>query len=213
MTNPFRATIAILTLSLLPTFAPAIEGANEELHLSELSDGETRVFGEGDHAITAVREGDIVTVTLPGVEGDEDHEIVVDLAEDDGHVVVMGGDAHSAVWVKAGGDLDDDEVEIEIDALDDSELEGANIVIRKMIDIEEDEGEESNTSVMRVIRVAGDGEAGEGEQLEVDVEALVDQLGEHAEVRVMKIHTEEGDEGTKVMVRIEAEAEAEVEEE
>ncbi|MAE70968.1 MAG: hypothetical protein CME06_10935 [Gemmatimonadetes bacterium] len=209
--QPIRTALAALSITLLPALSSAIEGATEELHLSDLADGETRLFGEGGHAISATRDGDIVTVSLPGVEGDEDHEIVVDLSEDDGHVVVVGEDEHRAVWVKAGGELDAGEVEIEIEELDDEELEGAQVIIRKMITVEDDEDGENTTSMMRVIRVGGEREGGEGEEIEIDVEALVDELGEEAEIRIMKIHTEEGDEGTKVMVRIEADAEIEEE--
>ncbi len=205
--QPIRTALAALSLTLIPALSSAIEGATEELHLSDLADGEARVFGEGDHSISAARDGDIVTVSLPGAEGDEAHEMVVDLSEDDGHVVVVGEDDHSAVWVKAGGDLNEDEIEIE--GLDDEELEGAQVMIRKMITVEEGEDGESNTSLMRVIRVGGEGD--EGEEIEIDVEALVGELGETAEVRIMKIHTEEGDEGTKVMVRIEADVEVDEE--
>jgi len=46
------------------------DGDVEKFDLSELGDGETRTFGEGDHTITATREGDEISIKIAGKDGD-----------------------------------------------------------------------------------------------------------------------------------------------
>lgn len=198
-----KMALTALTLGVaLAAFA--FDGDTEELHLSDLEDGETRIFGEGEHEISATRDGDVVTVSMPGVDDEAMHEISVDLSEDDGHIVVLEGEHKNAIWVKAGGELGEDEMDIEILDLEDGEPGEANVFIRKMIEVAEGD-EELESRTMRIMCV-GAGE-GEGKAVEIDVQGLIDEHGEHADVQIMKISTEECEEGEKVMVRIEVEEE------
>ena len=47
------------------------EGDGEVFDLSELLDGETRIFGEGEHQLTAMRTGDEISITRPNRDGEE----------------------------------------------------------------------------------------------------------------------------------------------
>jgi hypothetical protein len=42
----------------------------EVADLSELADGETRTFGSGEHTITATRNGEVITISIPDGDGD-----------------------------------------------------------------------------------------------------------------------------------------------
>ena len=42
----------------------------EVMDLSELADGETRTFGSGEHTITATRKGEVISISIPGGDGD-----------------------------------------------------------------------------------------------------------------------------------------------
>jgi hypothetical protein len=64
------AVITILTGVISPAVVSLVgDEAAEVVDLSTLSDGETRTFGSGEHAITATRKGESVTIQLPGDEG------------------------------------------------------------------------------------------------------------------------------------------------
>jgi hypothetical protein len=56
--------IAAACLTVLGTASPVKQAAPmEKFDLADLANGETRTFGEGDHAMTATRQGDEVVVT------------------------------------------------------------------------------------------------------------------------------------------------------
>ena len=87
------AVVAVLALPFLVSFATAHGDPLEVVELADLADGETRTFGEGEHAVTATRHGDRVVVNLHGADGQTvtvDRTLDCDLANDD--CVVKFGD-------------------------------------------------------------------------------------------------------------------------
>ena len=64
------AFLSLVLGIMTPAIAEEIEEGLTQFDLSELAEGETRTFGESDHAMTATREGDVVIVTLPGKGGE-----------------------------------------------------------------------------------------------------------------------------------------------
>ena len=72
----------------------------ERIDLSELADGEMRTFGEGEHQITVVREGDLITIAVG------DTEMVSDFtcnALEDHCFVILSGDDHGVKLVVSKG--------------------------------------------------------------------------------------------------------------
>ena len=64
----------------------------EQIDLSDLADGETRTFGQGERQITAVREGDLITIAVGDTEMVSD--FTCDAAKDSCFVILSGdGDA------------------------------------------------------------------------------------------------------------------------
>lgn len=71
------ALLAMIVSVVSPAVGVHANGEKVELNdLSELGDGETRTFGTGEDVITATREGDVIRITLP--RGDGDDERVID---------------------------------------------------------------------------------------------------------------------------------------
>lgn len=73
-----RSWIWCLAVAVICLSAPAAvpcsgheSDAPQEFNVADLADGETRTFGQGDHAITATRKGEEVTLTLPGKKGEK----------------------------------------------------------------------------------------------------------------------------------------------
>jgi hypothetical protein len=76
----------------------------EKFDLSELADGETRIFGEGEDRVTATRNGDRITLELPERDGDKPRMIdctvgkgscyVMTMGEGKGQVLFLGDAAH-----------------------------------------------------------------------------------------------------------------------
>ena len=65
--------VAALSLSVLLAAPPDEKRARgvEKVNLSDLRDGETRTLGKGDSSVTAVRKGDVVTITYGGHDGEK----------------------------------------------------------------------------------------------------------------------------------------------
>ena len=63
------ALAVVLALPFLISIATAHGEPLEVVELRDLADGETRTFGEGDHAVTATRDGDRVVLNLHGPDG------------------------------------------------------------------------------------------------------------------------------------------------
>ncbi len=84
-------------------------GDIETVRLDELADGETRTFGEGEHEVTATREGDRITIrlqrdaagvaeTLDCTVGDDSCRVFV--SDDDGATVFLVGESDGRIgWV------------------------------------------------------------------------------------------------------------------
>jgi hypothetical protein len=109
----------------------------EKFDLSDLADGETRTFGEGDKTITATRVGDTVTIDREG-EGDE-RPLKIKCAVDTDTCEVMTFDGEPGkvmIMVKKTRDCvpGEDDCEAIVDVtLDDFELgEGTHAIIRKI---------------------------------------------------------------------------------
>jgi hypothetical protein len=142
------AGIAAACLTVLGTASPAKQATpKEKFDLASLANGETRTFGEGDHAITATRQGDEVVVTY-GDDGGrktlrcqvgKDSCYAMTLSDDGmAHVVMLdkksGSDKERTRIVLADGDADGNVVTVSGDG--DGDGEPAIHVIR----IHDDEG-------------------------------------------------------------------------
>jgi hypothetical protein len=125
----------------------------EEFDLSDLADGESRVFGDGDKQVTVSRRGDEVTITHPPERDGSPMSIVCDLDSDDCKILTFDeGPARTAIMIRkaAGcdGDEDCDQILLTELAIGD---EPSRIMIRKTIDCEGDDCAEADS----VIRVGG----------------------------------------------------------
>lgn len=80
----------------------------EKFDLSTLADGETKVFGEGDHQVTATRMGDTVTMKL--AQGTEKaRTFTCTIGKDSCYIMTMGDDGASKIAVmKARSEGDGD---------------------------------------------------------------------------------------------------------
>jgi hypothetical protein len=69
-----------------------VKGEGETFDLSELSDGETRVFGSGDSQVTAYRDGDRVTLERGASAGEQALEMSCTIGVDTCQVVTFEDD-------------------------------------------------------------------------------------------------------------------------
>lgn len=74
----------------------------EKIDLSDLADGETRTFGQGEHQITAVREGDLITIAVGDTEMVSD--FTCHAAKDNCFVILSGDDDAVKLMVTRGGE-------------------------------------------------------------------------------------------------------------
>ena len=94
MPHPRRLLTALL-ICLLPiasilVAAPAIPDGMNVIDLSELEDGETREFGQGEHRISATRTGDTVVVTMSDPGDDGAAVQTISCGEEDRCLVMLG---------------------------------------------------------------------------------------------------------------------------
>jgi len=95
----------------------------EKVDLSDLADGETRTFGEGEHRVTAQRNGDLITIAV----GDTEmvHDLTCDAAEDNCFVLLSDDDDAVKLMVTKGGESDGHMAQqIMVMALGDHEQDG-----------------------------------------------------------------------------------------
>jgi hypothetical protein len=110
------AVVAVLALPFLISIATAHGDPLEVVELRDLADGETRTFGEGEHAVTATREGDRVVLNFPGKDGKTvtlDRSIDCDLASDDCVVKFGSVGEDGNVFVFEMGDANGDHGRVE----------------------------------------------------------------------------------------------------
>ena len=82
----------------------------EEFDLSDLADGESRVFGEGDKQITVSRQGDEVTISHPPERDGSPMTIVCELDTDECKLLTFEeGPARTAIIVRKQADCAGDE--------------------------------------------------------------------------------------------------------
>jgi hypothetical protein len=97
----------------------------ETFDVSELADGETRTFGEGEHEVTVSRSGDEVTIRHPNDDGAR--EVVCVLSTDSCQILHLTGDPerHMIMIKKTatceGGEGDCLQIMTEIGAIDGGE--------------------------------------------------------------------------------------------
>jgi len=114
--------LAIAAICLSPLLAaPCSAHASDmpqTINLADLADGETRTFGEGDHAVTITRKGDELILTVRSEKGEKtlhftvgkDSESVMTLdGEGESRLVVMtrsghSGDDEDTFFITAGAD-------------------------------------------------------------------------------------------------------------
>ena len=81
------------------------DGATQH-DLSELYDGETRIFGYGERQVTAVREGDKVTISRPQSDADDDVLVTCKIDRDSCHVLTYDDDPEKVAVMIASPDKD-----------------------------------------------------------------------------------------------------------
>ncbi len=85
------------------------DGATKH-ELSELYDGETRIFGYGGRQVSAVREGDKVSITRPQSDDDDDSLLTCTIGRDSCQVLTYEDDPEKvAVMIAKTGGCDADE--------------------------------------------------------------------------------------------------------
>ncbi len=87
----FIAAVSIALLAAVPGAGKASD-APQKFNLADLADGETRTFGEGDHAITATRNGDDVTITYKGDSKAGTHTLHCTAGKDSCFATILGTD-------------------------------------------------------------------------------------------------------------------------
>lgn len=125
----------------------------EEFDLSDLADGESRVFGEGDKQITVSRQGDEVTISHPPERDGSPMKIVCELDTDECKLLTFEeGPARTAIIVRkqanCAGDEDCDHILLTELAIGD---EPSRIMIRKTIDCENEDCAEAE----EMVRIGG----------------------------------------------------------
>jgi len=126
----------------------------EEFDLSDLADGETRVFGEGDKQVTVSRQGDEVTISHPPKRDGSPMSLVCDLDRDECKILTFEeGPARTAIVIRkhvdCGGD-DEDCAHVELTNLAIGG-ESSRIMIHKSIDCDGEDCAEAE----QMIRLGG----------------------------------------------------------
>lgn len=99
--------LAAIGLSLVTAAPPSSKTADapQKFNLADLANGETRTFGEGDHAITATRRGDDIEVTFTADDGKSRNQTLHCTVGKDScyaYAVSEGGEGHVVVLSKTG---------------------------------------------------------------------------------------------------------------
>ena len=157
----------------------------ETVDLSELADGETRTFGEGEHQITVTRDGDQVTIKHPGEESDR--SITCELSTDSCKILHIDGDpSKNVIMIKKtghceGGDEDCIDIMTELQ----TSVGGPHEVMVMTLDC--DEGEDCGKQIRTKVISAHGGEASATAQVMVGHLADTMVLEGDGEGRIMVI--------------------------
>lgn len=138
----------VLKLGAGHTWSFNAEGA-EEFDVADLADGETRVFGEGDHQVTVSRQGDEVTIQHPPRKDGAPMSIVCHLDDDVCKILTLDeGPARTAIMIRKSSDCagDDDCTRVMLTELSLGD-EPARILIRKKLDCAGDDCAEADATV------------------------------------------------------------------
>ncbi len=158
-----RSMIATLAFAL--TASVVLAGAGNTVDLSELRDGETRVFGSGEKELIATRTGD--TVTLEGAATADRSAISVDCRLGSDNCQVTTFDSNDRIMIQIEkervcengvGDCDDDVMVMA--GMPGNIPEGAHVIIKK-VKCEGDDCEE--------FEWVSDGKFGEAEMIIADI--------------------------------------------
>jgi hypothetical protein len=128
----------------------AIE-AGEGVDLADLYDGETRMFGEGEHQIAATRSGDTVSLRWPN-DDDKKIDISCELGTDSCKIITVGDQAHAMIRIErheaceAGQDCE--RHEMKAIAFGDAPGKGHRFMLRSAGDCSADSGECTDLNVM-----------------------------------------------------------------
>ena len=89
-----------LVFALMPADVQILDDGNtEKFDLSELADGEIRTLGSGDSELVATREGDVITIRLPGGGRMQARTLECKVGEGHCFAFVNGDDGDSSVMV------------------------------------------------------------------------------------------------------------------
>ena len=92
----FIAAISLALLAAAPGAGKASDSP-QKFNLADLADGESRTFGEGDHAITATRHGDDVTITYKGEDKAGVHTLHCAVGRDNCYATTFSGDGKATM--------------------------------------------------------------------------------------------------------------------
>lgn len=117
MTDTKRILALAAFLVLLVTLPMAagntwISEDGESFDLKDLADGETRTFGSGDGQIRATRNGDSITIEVPGEDDAKTIELQCGDADDECRVHVHGDDGANVVMIQRDRKGDHKTVEV-----------------------------------------------------------------------------------------------------
>ena len=112
-------------------------GGGDGFDLSQLADGETRVFGAGDRAVTATRRGDVATITRAASGDAEAIDLGCDLGRDKCRIVTSTSEPERVMIVvqkeRSCVDGEGDCAEVSVDGMDALPGDGQQITIRKVL--------------------------------------------------------------------------------
>ena len=138
-------------------------GGGDGFDLSQLAEGETRVFGTGDRAVTATRRGDVATITRAATGDGEAVDLRCDLGRDKCRIVTSETEPERVMIVvqkeRTCVDGEGDCAELSVDAVDTLPGDGQQIMLRKVVSCDNpDECKEAETLSDQILRFHVDGE-------------------------------------------------------
>lgn len=135
-------------------------GGGEGFDLSQLAEGETRVFGSGDRAVTATRRGDVATITRAANGDTEAVDLSCDLGRDKCRIVTSETEPDRVMIIvqkeRSCVNGEGDCAEVSLDAIDALPGDGQQIMFRKVLRCEDpDHCEESEDISQGMLRIQG----------------------------------------------------------
>jgi hypothetical protein len=84
-----------------------VGGNDQKVDLNDLYDGETRVFGEGEHQLTATRKGDVVILNNAGESDNQELVLECQLDTDKCTIITGADDNRTMVMIRKTAECED----------------------------------------------------------------------------------------------------------